>query len=150
MCIKKLFHISQAAKMNRENTEMSSQLQYLRDQPRPDARLNDIQRKVENLERDKEVNLEKLKSYKSESEQKDSLIDRMTSQIRELTEHVGRAESDKKRYRTELEDSMKRLRDCKISEDDMKSLLKEKEDALKESEDKRMELKSRALEAIKE
>jgi len=141
---------NQAAKMNRENSEMSSQLQYIRDQPRPDARLNDIQRKVDSLERDREVNLDKLKSYKNESEQKDSLIDRMTSQIRELTEHVGRAEADKKRYRTELEDSMKRLRDCKISEEDMKSLLKEKEDALKESEDKRTELKNRAIEAIKD
>ena len=136
--------------MNRENSEISLQLQHLRDQPRPDPHLNDLQRKLDNLERDNEINLEKLKSYKHESEQKSSLIDKMTSQIRELTEHMNRVEADKRRYQAELEESIKKLRDFKLNEEDIKSLLREKEDALRESEEKRIELKNRAVEAIKE
>ena len=136
--------------MNRENSDISLQLQHLREQSRPEPRFSDLQRKLENLERDNEINLEKLKSYKHESEQKASLIDRMTSQIRELTEHMDRVEADKRRYRTELEDSMKKLRDFTLNEEDIRSLLKEKEDALRESEGKRNELKNKAVEAIKE
>ena len=136
--------------MNRENSEISLQLQHLREQPRPDPHFNDLQRKLDNLERNNEINLEKLKSYKHESEQKSSLIDKMTSRIRELTEHMDRLEGDKRRYQTELEESIKKLRDFKLNEEDIKSLLREKEDALRESEEKRIELKNRAVEAIKE
>ena len=140
----------QTARMNRDNADISTQLQYLRDQSRQDPRLSDLQRKLDNLERDKEATQEKLSSFRGESERKDSLIERMTSQIRELTAHVDKAESDKRRYHVELEDSMKKLREYKINEEDIKNLLREKDEELRESEDKRTELKNRALEAIKE
>ena len=136
--------------MNRENSDITSQLQYLRDHSRQDPRLNDLQRKLDSVQSDNEVYLDKVKSYKRETEQKDSLIDRMKSQIRELTEHMERVEADKRRYHSELEDSMKKLRDYKINEEDMKNLLREKEESLRESEDKRAELKNKAIEAIKE
>ncbi len=94
--------------------------------------------------------MEKLNSCKIENERKDILIERLQSQIRDLTSHTEKAEVDKRKYIAELEEAMKRLRDSMRNAEDLKSLLREQGDDLKSSEDKRQDLKSKALETIKE
>lgn len=136
--------IKQAKKTNLMNAE------YLRDQTRQDPRLSDLQRKLDNLEREKEAAVDRWSSCKRESEKKDLLVDKMTSQIRELAGNVDRVEMDKKRCLAELEDSMRKLKDYKSNEEDMKKMLRKTEEELRESEEQRIELKNRALEAIKE
>eukprot|EP00795_Rhopilema_esculentum_P013310 gene13310-4154_t len=137
-------------KISRENAELTTQMQYLRDQSRPSSQLSDFQRRLDDLEREREKAVDNQNSYRNELDRKDVLVDKMTSQIRELTGHMEKAESEKRRYRNELEDNIKKLRDYSLDLEDLKSALKDRDSELRESEQKRQELKSRALEAIKE
>ena len=112
--------------------------------------MSDFQRRLDDLEREREKAVDNQNTYRNELDRKDVLIDKMTSKIRELTGHMEKAESEKRRYRNELEDNMKKLRDYSLDLEDLKSALKDRDSELRGSEQKRQELKSRALEAIKE
>ena len=66
----------QATKASRENAEITSQLQFLRSQSnRTDPQISDLNRKLDNLEREKEKANDKLNSCKVESDRKDTLIE---------------------------------------------------------------------------
>ncbi len=138
-------------RVTRENAELTTQLNLLRDKKiLPDAFSSDIQRKIHDLEDQRDRSTQRLSECKIDSERKDALVERLKSQVRELTTHMEKAETDKRKYIAELEEAMKRLRDSVRNGEDLKTLLREKDDDLKSSEEKRQELKSRALEAVKE
>eukprot|EP00794_Sanderia_malayensis_P017608 gene17608-19361_t len=141
----------QNTRLTRENTELATQLNVLRDKKIvPDVYASDLQRKIDDLEYRQERSTQKLTQFKNESERKDVLIDRLKSQVSELTERTDKAEFEKRKYITELEEAMKKLRNLVRNEEDLKSLLLERDKDLKDSEEKRQELKSKALEAVKE
>ena len=129
---------------------MASQLHQLKDQKRPDSSSSDLQRRLVGLENQKDRADEKLLAYKHEHEKRDALVEKLAAQVRELTSHVDKAETEKRKYIGELDEATKRLRDATRNAEELKIMLRERDDDLKDSDEKRQDLKARAVDAIKE